>query len=144
MYKQFMPGWYGLAISAAALVYLTIKDIRTKEISLWVCLGVAVLACLEPHKDFMNGLYGLLIGFIPLFLIARIGHGGDGDALVAGALGFLLGPGTISYTLIFGYIAYFFALAIAVIKTKDRKKQLPFIPFMSFGYAVVLLLASVG
>lgn len=129
------PTLYELIICGIALTVLTIQDIKDGKISSpIVCLVLAVAAVLEFDKDFLQRLYGAALGFIPLFLVARFGGGGDGDALVCGTIGFVMPLRFTAYFLLFTSTAYVIVLAIVKIITKNQTKQLVYMPFASFGF----------
>ena len=139
-----MPSLYEIIIVSIALLICTITDIRTRQINPWVCVALIVAAAFEPNKDYVNSLITALIGFIPLFIVARVGNGGDGDALLFGAIGFTV-PFTFALYLFFlTSFLYVIVLTGVVIKTKDKKKQLPYVPFISAAWVLLLIMYSTG
>lgn len=139
-----MPSVYALIISGLALAITSITDIRKREICPWVCLALIVLASFDPGKNFGLSILTSFICFLPLFISARIGNGGDGDALLMGAVGyatpFLYGV----YTMLFASILYVIVLAAVELYKKKRRMQLPYAPFCFAGWLVVLIFYLTG
>ena len=133
------PTLYELIICGIAIAIMTVEDIREGKISPPICLILVILAAFEPAKDYLAGLYGALIGFIPLFLCARFGGGGDGDALVAAAIGFTVPMRFEVYFLFTSSVVYVAVLAIAVLRTKNKYKQYPYLPFMAIGFVITVI-----
>lgn len=104
-----------------------------------VCLVLALAAVIEPDKDFFQRLYGVALGFIPLFLVARFGGGGDGDALVCGTIGFVMPLRFTAYFLLFTSTVYVIVLAIVKVITKNKTKQLVYMPFVSLGFVAAIV-----
>lgn len=139
-----MPTLYELIIVSIVLIICTITDIRTMTIPPWLCLVLIAVAAFEPGRDYANSLISALAGFIPLFILARIGNGGDGDALMFGAIGFTVPLVFALYLFLFTSILYTIVLGGVVIKTRDRKKQLPFVPFILAAWTILHVLHYTG
>jgi Flp pilus assembly protein protease CpaA len=140
----FTPSLYSLIASGIALVICLVTDLKSKTICPWVCLALIVAASFEPHKDYVTSIIVALIGFLPMVLAAKFGNGGGGDALLIGALGYTL-PSLFSlYMFLLASFFYVVVLAVVVIATKDRKKQLPYVPFVFAAWLVLLVFHLTG
>lgn len=131
---------YALVITFCVLATSTITDLKMRVIEPFLCLALLLAAFLDQPKDYVQSLFGLLIGFVPFFIIALAGHGGGGDALLAGAVGWTMHLYITAYTLLFSTALYAVVLIIAVLVTGDKKKQFPFAPFMLAGWIASLLI----
>lgn len=134
------PTLYGSILCILLLAISTYTDIKTRMINPWLAVIVLGLSLIEGKSgELIYYLAGAMCAFAPIFITARFGSGGDGDALIAGVIGFIMPlPFTASW-LIFTHLFYIITLGIAVIKTKDKKKQLPFIPFMAAAWIIVYI-----
>lgn len=139
-----MPSTYEIIICLIALIICTITDIKSTTIYPLVPLLLILAGLFTPDKNFQNNIYCALIGFVPLFVLNRFGNGGDGDALICGALGFSM-PVKFGIRVFFlAYVLYAIILLIAVIITKNKKLQLPYVPFITSSYIIILLMYSLG
>jgi len=129
---------YSIIIVTIVLIASTITDLKKRVIEPWLCLALVLAAFIDQPKDYAMSLLGLAVGFIPFFLMAIAGNGGGGDALLAGAVGWSTHLYLAAYTLLGATFLYAFVLLIVVIVTKDKKKQLPFAPFMLSGWLLSL------
>lgn len=139
-----IPSVYALIISGLTLAISSVTDIKKREICPWVSLALVVLASFDQGKNFGLSILTALICFLPLFFSARFGNGGDGDALLMGAVGyatpFLFGV----YTLLFASILYVIVLAAVELYKKKRRMQLPYAPFCFGGWMIVLIMFLTG
>ena len=104
-----IPPLYPLILSFAAIVACIITDLKWRKIYPLICLFFALLSILDPQKNYLTACGSAFLGFFPLFIMALFGSGGGGDALLAGALGFIL-P--------FRFAAYLLLLA-SILKTEN-------------------------
>ena len=139
-----MPTIYEIIISMIALIICTVTDIKSKSIIPLVPLLLIVAGLFTPNKDYLANFYCLLIGFLPIFLVNRFGNGGDGDALVCGALGFSMPVNFGAKVFLLTGVLYFIVLLVVVIIKKDKKLQLPYMPFLTLSYIIVLVLHMSG
>ena len=143
---ETLPTLYELIITGITLLICTITDIKKREINLWACFGLMIAAAIEPNKDFSMSFVSAALGFIPLFVIARFGQGGDGDALLMGALGFTLPLLYFLYLYFVTSILYAVVLgAIIIIKKENRKKKvLLYAPFVTGAWIIMVILLATG
>lgn len=122
------------------------KIIVTAFISGVVLLGAYYLIYPElSMKNTIDCLFGALVGFGMLFVVSIISKQGIGmgDVKLIGSLGLILG-------MINCYSVLFYALVVLVIyalvnwirKKINMKSQIPFAPFVYFGYVVCFFLSN--
>lgn len=135
-----LPNVYSILIVSFVLIACTITDIKNKTIEPWLCGVLVVASCLDPSKDYKWSLIGLAVGFIPFFLLALVGHGGGGDALLMGAIGWSVSIYCLADMMLYSTMLYALVLAVWVFITKDKKKQLPFAPFVLAAWVFLLMI----
>lgn len=127
------------------LVLCGVQDLRKKKISLWIILiGAFLIGVCIPFGNTLSlpsRLGGAAIGAaVGVISIATAGKIGMGDAFVLIVTG--LGLGFWSNLELFA-IALLLASIISIIllisRLADRKKSIPFVPFLLFGYLFLFL-----
>ena len=128
------------------LVICMFTDLKKKEISMKIVIGFGLVGFVILFRDFMITTpyfpKGTLVGILVL-LISHVSHGavGDGDAYVLMVTGLVL---SLQENLILligaSVVAAVFGILLMVIKRVDRKKELPFIPFLSITYVGMILI----
>ena len=136
-----IPPLYPLILSFAAIVACIITDLKWRKIYPLICLFFALLSILDPQKNYLTACGSAFLGFFPLFIMALFGSGGGGDALLAGALGFILPFRFSAYMFLTASLLYIVVLAFLVWKKKNRKLQLPYAPFLGAGWLTVLIVS---
>ena len=144
-----MSEWIIRIVLGVLLLFCGIQDLLYKRIYLWmigVC-AIMVIICLpfSERLSVTERLGGCALGFgVILLSKATGGKIGLGDGILLCVTG--LGLGFWSNTELFG-IALSLAAAVSAIllllRIADRKKSIPFIPFLLAGY-VILLAVSKG
>ncbi len=129
---------------AAVMIICAAVDIKKKEIPIGVFLLLGAIALIgsmvcEGHK-----WYHVAAGSAPgiiLLLLAKITEQsiGYGDGIVLAEIGCLIGAGN-SVILLAGALALagVFSLGMLVIKKVDKRYKIPFIPFLTAVYVVML------
>lgn len=127
------------------LVIASIEDIRKREISGTVLLGLAgvslvcsVLSVYRGHSTFSDVAMSLLPGAVVILLawITREGIGyGDGLLLIA------MGPVIGLRGIVMGLVIAFFAggvlsIILMIFKKVGKRYSFPFVPFMTIGMVV--------
>lgn len=123
-------------------------DIKTKTIDNKLFIILIILAAMSTFisntsviSDKILTCVTSLILFVLLSKVTRNGFG-MGDAKVIGVLGFILGLQGLMAVLIISSILVFIVGIIMIIKSfSNRKKDLPFTPFMLFS-VILLLIAN--
>lgn len=134
---------YELLTAGIILVICTIADIRRNEIVFIPCFTGILISLFFPQKNLMSSIGGALLGFVPLFVSALLGSGGGGDAIVAASVGFIYPLTDATYIFLLASAAYALVLGIAVLISKNNKKQLPYIPFLSGSWVAISALSVI-
>ena len=132
------------------LVIVSLLDIRSRKLSVWIlALGIGLaLTARVICKDMpvVISVAGAAAGMVFLG-VGRLTQEAFGyaDGLVILALGIYLGIWNLLALLVlaFGMSAIVSAAALALRKF-HRKTTMPFIPFLSAGYFILLLMGGIG
>lgn len=131
-------------IAGIVLAGLAGIDIKRKSIPVLPVLGLGVtllafrLTEAETAKELLCGfLPGIVLTLISFFSKEGIGMG---DALVLLCLGAGYRWEKVT-AMLFGALclAAVFSLVLLILKKADRKTELPFLPFLFFGWCIVML-----
>jgi leader peptidase (prepilin peptidase)/N-methyltransferase len=132
--------WVLVEIVIADRMYMIIPD------QFIILLAVTGFGFIPFYDNFMEPVWGAVLGVAPMMLIYLIGKllfkkeiMGFGDVKLMGAIGFLLGPFGIIFTFIIGFISSgsFFGVAL-LMKKINMKDEEPLGPFL--GIAAILYL----
>ena len=133
--------WVGIL-----LFILGIQDIKRKEISCWWLISVLPLIMIEliPPSEiaFMERVFGGLLGlfFIILSKVTK-GQIGIGDGYVLCALGVILGISKATILLSYAFLlTSIVSIVLLVFFRCNRKKTIPFVPFLFLGYLGCILI----
>jgi leader peptidase (prepilin peptidase)/N-methyltransferase len=130
------------------LLICSVQDIRKKKIHLWVIVigGLLAIGCLPfcEALSLLNRLGGGMIGLgVILISIASKGKIGIGDGILLCITG--IGLGFWANLELFG-IALFFAAMLSILllvfRFADRKKSIPFVPFLLIGFTFLFLVTK--
>ncbi len=122
-----------------------IQDLRSKKIYLWLLLIGAVImgACIPFSASLLiiDRIAGLAVGIVVIVIsFATRGKIGLGDGILLCITG--IGLGFWSNMELFA-IALFLAAVTSIIllsfRIVDRKKSIPFVPFLFIGYLIIFL-----
>ncbi|MFP4105981.1 MAG: prepilin peptidase [Phycisphaerae bacterium] len=111
--------WWAIPVLLVILVIASVTDLSTGKIPNWLTysgaliglIGHTVVGGLSGDQETMglvDALLGLLVGFIPLFVVLQMGGIGGGDAKLMGVIGALAGWK-------FALVALFYGLGVAAI-----------------------------
>lgn len=142
--------------SVAALVFLvpcSIWDIRTREIPvLWLAaggltaVGAAITLVASGETDAVNLLFAMSPGiFLIALSIVTERQIGAGDGIGATILGLFVGaPGV--YIALMGalFLSSVFAAGLLLTHRGSRHSRIPWIPFMTAGMVLFLILERTG
>lgn len=134
---------YELLTTCIILTICTVSDIRRNEIVFIPCFMGILLSLFFPQKDLMSSIGSALLGFVPLFISALLGSGGGGDSLVAASVGFIYPLTNAAYIFLLASAAYALILWITVLVSRNSKKQLPYIPFLSGSWVAITALSII-
>lgn len=122
------------------LIIVTIQDIKWKKIRVGIVLIAGVLLCIcVPFSSVISVLdriVGLSLGVgVVLLSKATGGKIGVGDGLVLGVTGIGLGFWTnMELFAIALAMAAIFSVGLLVLRRVNRKKAIPFMPFLLIAY----------
>ncbi|MDF2473797.1 MAG: peptidase prepilin type [Anaerocolumna sp.] len=142
-----MKDYLMMCLTLVWLILCSYQDVKRKQINTMLILigAVVILAAsfLQGDLDLMERLLGLTPGII-LLLLSYITRGqiGIGDGLIICGIGICFGLLETVVLLAYGLFgSAIFAVIILCIHKADRKKTIPFVPFILLGYMGVMLFA---
>lgn len=119
------------------LLCSSITDIRKREFS---TIYQILLLLIYPIGFQLENIWGICLSIPFLITAVKTRRMGGGDVKAVGLLGGLIGFYVMLLTLILGCIGF---IIYGVIVGKQKGKDdisLPFIPFLTFGYLITLIL----
>ena len=127
----------------AGLSFLSIEDIRTKQLSVTgiLFLGVGLFLCrLWEGTEFLPMALGVVPGLLAMLLaVATKEQIGLGDGLVLVALGFGNDIGKLLGMLFAAFfLSGIWAVLLLIVKKIGKKQSFPFLPFLLTGYGIML------
>lgn len=134
-------------ITAGGLIVNTVLDFRKKEVSLIIAAimgSYGILWRIFTVTEFsLDMVFGLLPGIISLFIAGITKESiGYGDGWILLALGISIGGrNMIIICMVALFAAGICAFILIVFFRKDRKYQIPFVPFILLGYLCMILLS---
>ncbi len=139
-----------LMLSAAIIDYYT-KKIPNYIPVVFLLVGIIILLFefIFLREKFlillMGSLLGLVGGFLILLLMSLITKGGIGmgDVKLISTMGFVSGIAAIFYSFFYATVlCLLVTLILLITKTKKLKDELPFGPFLFFGYILAIILGN--
>lgn len=129
-------------IAVAVLLGIgSVMDIRTREIPNWISIVVALSAIMNFRFE---NLWGIIVAVIFFSVALSTGKIGGGDVKLIAALSIVCGLWGSLALLLFAQIAMlvFYAgyFLFCKINGKTASKSLPFVPFITFGYLMTIIL----
>ena len=129
----------GSVVQFAAVTILlgigSVMDIKTREISNWISLGVLFAAFLDFN---IQNLWGIIVAVIFFSVALATGKIGGGDVKLIAALSVVCGLWGSFALLLFAQtdMLVFYGVSVIVQKLRGRTadKSLPFVPFIFIGY----------
>ncbi len=133
------------AILGAVLLCCGVQDIFGKKIMLWVLvlgaflMGICIPFCNSP--SILDRIGGIGIGVAVIMIsIATAGKIGLGDGLILCLTGLGLGFwANLELFAIALMIAAIVSIILLIARLADRKKSIPFVPFLLIGYIILML-----
>ncbi len=141
MADLIIKGVLGILLLATAL-----QDVRTKRISLWIILLGAVLICagipFAKEITIIDRVLGTLVGVVILITSkASRGKIGMGDGYLLCVTGICLGFwSNMELFALALFAAALVSILLLILRLADRKKSIPFVPFLFLAY----LIQSIG
>lgn len=133
------------AIITAMLLACSVQDFRKKKIFLWmIILGAILIGICVPFCNtlsILERLGGIAIGVVVAVIsIATAGKIGMGDGLLLSVTGLGLGFwGNLELFAIALLLAAIISIILLILRIVDRKKSIPFVPFLLMGYLFVFI-----
>jgi len=133
------------SIMGVMLLICGVQDIQKKKIYVWmiivaaVLIGICVPFCNEiTLPDRVGGVVvGVAMILVSLFTAGKLGLG-DGILLCATGLG--LGFwGNLELLAIALLLAAIVSIVLLILRLADRKKSIPFVPFILLGYVFIII-----
>lgn len=143
MAELMMKGSLGVLLLVTAL-----QDIRTKKISLWIVVAGAVLVCVfVPFTHSVSVIdrgVGTLVGLgVMITSKATGGKIGMGDGYLLCVTGISFGFwGNMELFATALFAAALVSIVLLVLKLADRKKSIPFIPFLFLAYLIRIIITK--
>lgn len=139
-----MPDNFIKVVLVVLLLICGVQDIRKKKIFLWMILMGAVLIgiCLPFCHTYsiFDRIGGAAVGIsVVIISIATAGKIGMGDALLLCVTGLGLGFwGNLELFAIALLLASIISIVLLIIRLADRKKCIPFVPFLLVSYMFLI------
>lgn len=111
------------------LIYAAITDVKTREISPYLCIGVALLSLLDFQAENLLGLGIPLILWLTATYICPEKLGG-GDIKLSASVSLVIGFTATAY----GIIIAFSIMVLIYLKREERNLSLPLAPFLAVGF----------
>ncbi len=131
-------------IMIGLLLLCSLQDMKKKKISLWfILLGGVLISISIPFCDsipLIDRLGGFAIGLVVIIIsLATVGKIGMGDALILCVTGLGLGFwGNLELFAAALFLAAIISIVLLSVRLADRKKSIPFVPFLFAGYLFLL------
>lgn len=136
-----MPAVIQTVLILPLLIYDSVKDVKYREIPNEISAAVALTMVLNFNIQNLWGLAAAAVFFITALFTGKIG-GGDVKLIIA--LSVVCGLWGTVFLLFAAQLSMlaFYAVYAAVMKIKGRtaEKSLPFVPFITFGYLLLIFL----
>ena len=125
------------------LAAASIKDIKKRTVSYWLAMifgFAAIVIHFLTRESHMMWLSGVLPGIF-LLMVAWLTHQsvGYGDGCVMLVIGLFLGASASISILMIALLVLCPISLVLLIWSKDRKKTLPFVPFLLAAYMIWLI-----
>lgn len=140
MAELLLKGILGILLLITAL-----QDVRTKKISLWIIVIGAILICVFvpfTHKvSYIDRGVGALVG-LGVMITSRATGGkiGMGDGYLLCVTGISLGFwGNMELFATALFAAALVSIVLLAFRLADRKKSIPFIPFLFLAYLIRMI-----
>lgn len=138
-----MPAAVQTALILTLLIYDSVKDIKYREIPNEISAAIALTMILNFNIQNFWGLAAAAVFFITALFTGKIG-GGDVKLIIA--LSVVCGLWGTVFLLFAAQLSMlvFYTVYAAVIKIKGgtAEKSLPFVPFITFGFILHILICN--
>lgn len=134
------------ALLTVLLIYAAIRDVKTREISPCLCMGVALLSLLDFQAENLLGLGIPLILWLAATYICPEKLGG-GDIKLSAAVSLVIGFPATAYGIIIAFsivVLIYFSLKPFSQKQEVRNLSLPLAPFLAVGFLITYFMKIGG
>lgn len=127
------------------LILSTLIDLRKKEVNILLCISVALVGLIYEifisKTDILSIILGILPGiFLMLTSIVTNEEVGKGDAVILSTIGIFLGLKKTILVLIYALFSTIIIGGILLlIRKKNKKYKIPFVPFILFSYIALCI-----
>lgn len=122
------------------LIFASITDFKKREVPYTYIILIALTALIDFQASHMLGI----IVSVPFYFAEKDGRCmGGGDVMAVAALGFSLGVRDTLSVVIIGCIVFISAGIVHEYKKGESKSLFPFIPALTAGYIVTMILEVV-
>lgn len=135
------------AIVLITLFRASYIDIKEQQVNRSTYIAIGVVSILVSAVTLIQGNYFEILASIMLSLVLGLVYlvfrnsFGIGDFKVLALLCFAIGYKACIATIFFASFAgLFYGLYCLLIKRNDRKAEIPFVPFICFGYVLTLVI----
>lgn len=131
----------GIFLAISAIIDIKRKEVSVKILIIFGVVGLALYIIGRPIS-LVEEIGGILIGALILLLYhVTKGEIGEGDGWLLIVTGIFLGIGRNFELLMSGLLlAAVCSLFLILFKKADKKKEIPFIPFLFLGYMGMVIL----
>ena len=131
----------------ALLITLSIFDIRTYEIPVWINISIFVIALIHLVTDYTNwksyvlGFFAISLPLLVIYILTKGNGIGGGDIKLMAAAGLYLGWKNVILAFLLGCIL---GSVIHVLRMKIKKegRVLAFGPYLSAGIIIALIFGN--
>ncbi len=137
-------------IIGVMLLFCGVQDAMKKRIWLWfIIIGSILIGICVPFSHtvpILDRFGGIAVGGIVILIsLATKGKIGLGDGILLCATGFGLGFwGNLELFAIALFMAAIVSMLLLILRLADRKKSIPFVPFLFTGYAFLMIVNMKG
>jgi leader peptidase (prepilin peptidase)/N-methyltransferase len=130
------------------LLLTSIQDVIQKKICIWMVAAGGILcgSCILINRTVLlqDSLGGMLVGAVVIIISkATAGKIGMGDGLILCVTGIGLGFwGNIELFAYALFAAAVVSIVLLILRLADRKKSIPFVPFLLLSYIFVNVISS--
>ena len=130
----------------ALLVYAAVKDVQAREISPYLCIGIACLSLLDFHLENLLGLGIPVILWACAVWICPDQLGG-GDIKITAAVSILMGFTATAYGIIIAFtleLLRFQKIKRELTEQEARNFTMPLVPFLAVGFFITYFMKMGG
>ena len=134
-----------IIVLGIVLIIMTIFDIREGKLPAMALAVSAILSLLTMvlfyRSDIKSGIFGMIVGIF-IYIFARLSKViGEGDGLLLMITGLLLGIiGNIELIFVAVFIAALVSIVLIAVFKFDKKRKMPFVPYLMVSYVAIVFM----